>query len=293
MGAAEPPRRNGMRCLVDGHVHIHPGAAPGESLDAAARNMAAAVRALGPTDGPTDGVLLLAEVSGVDAFAALPEEIGGWRVGTTAEPVSRLARRQLDGARLAIVAGRQIVTSENLEILALGTRRAIADGAPMAETIAEIAAEGGGGENGPLAVLPWGVGKWTGRRGGIVRGLIDAASGPPFFLADSGVRLAGSPRPALLAAGEARGRLVLAGSDPLPLAGERRKTGRYGFVVEAALDPDAPFAALARWLRARRASPAVYGRLERPLAFFGRQIAMQVRGRAGRAGRAGPAGGAG
>ncbi|MEO0362863.1 MAG: hypothetical protein AAF322_17205 [Pseudomonadota bacterium] len=261
------------RTLIDGHVHIHPGVDPGALLDAAAANMAAAARRLDLDE--REGALLLTESAGVDAFAALPGVKGDWRVGQTGEPVSLVARRTRDGARLVIVAGRQIVTAEGIEAHGVGLASAPPAGRPSAATLQEIEAEGAS------PVLPWGFGKWSGARGRLVAELIE--TGPrTLALSDSGVRMAGSARPPLMAKAERAGRPVIAGTDPLPFKGSERRVGRFGFVADVELGEERPFAVFADWLRTLAASPPLYGRLERPLAFVAAQIAMQARKRFGR-----------
>ncbi|WP_372574058.1 hypothetical protein [Ruegeria jejuensis] len=257
-------------CRVDGHVHIHPDFPISRVLDSACRNMGLAVSPERAT-----GVLLLTEMAGVDRFGALPDHAGDWSIIACAEAMSVVARRD-DGSRLFIVAGRQIVTAEGLEVLANGTVQALPDGLPLTEVMAAVR------DLGALAVLPWGVGKWTGGRGRIMKAL---AARPPasdgFFLADSGVRLTGTPRPGILAQGEANGWRVLTGSDPLPLRNQAAAAGRYGFVAECALDPDRPFHSLAAWLRALERSPDCYGALRGLGGFVAHQTAMQIRKRLG------------
>ncbi|MEM7522388.1 MAG: hypothetical protein AAF360_01225 [Pseudomonadota bacterium] len=257
------------KMLVDAHVHIHPGVSVADILDAAARNMSAAATGA----GPLVGALLLTESAGVNAYADLPQSAGDWALEATEEPISRIARRASDGAALLIVAGRQIVTGEGVEAHALGALSGPEDGVALSAALTEI------DNSGALAALPWGVGKWSGARGEVIGELIRSRRTPTVLLADSGVRPSLMARPALLAEGEALGRIVLAGTDPLPLYGEERKPGRYGFVAETALNPARPFAGLAGWLRAQTASPAPYGRLESLLVFVRQQVAMQVRKR--------------
>lgn len=273
MSTAPGNRTASFAVLVDAHVHLHDGVAATELLDAAAANTAAAARELRlPAD--TAGMLLLAEAHGVDAFSQLAEgdrPADPWQFEATGEAVSLLATRSARPP-LVLVAGRQMVTAEGLEVLALGTRATFADGQPTSDTL--VAALGAGA----LAVLPWGVGKWTGRRRALIHELLlkEALTGR-LYAGDNGGRLAWSPRPRLLAEAERHGRLVLPGSDPLPLPAEVSKPARYGFVAEIDLDRRMPFSTLKRWLDQQTESPRPYGRLERPLAFLGRQIAMQLR----------------
>jgi len=254
---------NTARYLVDAHVHLHPRFDLARVLTAAARNMATAM--------PGPALLMLTESAGVNAFDALPKTAGPWHITATDEPVSCLAKTP-DGAMLAIVAGRQIVTAEGLEVHALGTCQTFADGLPVREVIAAVQ------DAGALAALPWGVGKWSGGRGKLVAELI-AAAPPGLMLADSGVRPRFAARPALLAEADGAGLKVLAGTDPLPLAGEMEKPGRFGFIAEHAFVAGRPFAGLAEWLAGQTASPRTFGNLEGPFGFLYAQTAMQIRKR--------------
>jgi len=272
LSAPSPARADPPSILVDGHVHLHDDFAADVFFDAAAANVAAAARELG-LPGDTPGMLLLAESEGVDAFSRLADgsrPAGSWRLEPTAEPISLLASNPA-GPPLVVVAGRQIVTAEGLEILALGTRARFAEGQPTREALAAVLATEA------LAVLPWGVGKWTGRRGALIQELLQNLLTARLYAGDNGGRLAWWPRPRLLTQAERCGRPVLAGSDPLPLPAEVRKPGRYGFVAEINLDRQRPFAPLRRWLDAQTTSPRPYGGLERPVSFLGHQIAMQLR----------------
>ncbi len=250
---------------VDCHVHLHPGFGLPQVLDAALRNMSAA------SSGAA--MLMLTESAGVDAFGALPDAAGPWAISATAEPMTRVATGP-QGALIAIVSGRQIVSAEGLEVHALGMRETFADGAPIRDIIAAAS------EVGALVVLPWGFGKWSGTRGRLIAELIEnAPSG--LMLSDSGVRPALISRPDLLAQAEGLGLKVLAGTDPLPLAGDATKPGRFGFVATHAFDADRPFAALQTWLTEIGTSPETFGNLESPARFLYAQIAMQIRKRIG------------
>ncbi|MCV6585588.1 MAG: hypothetical protein OIF47_08640 [Marinibacterium sp.] len=248
---------------VDAHVHLHDAFAIDEVLNAAAERFTA------------DGMLMLSEIAGTDRFSALPQTAGDWQIRITDEPQSRMARRG-DGTEIAIVAGRQIVSTEGLEVQALGLdpddAPRFVDGTPITALLNEIPASGA------LAVLPWGFGKWTGSRGALIDALADAP--PPragVLMADSGVRLSLTKRPSALVQGETRGWQVLAGTDPLPLSGEAQKVGRFGVVMQGRLDPARPFASFTGHLAATHGSPPPYGQLERPMTFLRQQIAMQLR----------------
>ncbi len=118
-----------------------------------------------------------------------------------------------------VMAGRQIVTSEKLEVLALTADPDIPDGTPATEALAAIRA------GGALPVLCWSPGKWAGERGRLVRELIENGSPSDFVLGDTTLRPNGWRVPPLLEFGRARGFRVIQGTDPLPFAGEEARLG--------------------------------------------------------------------
>ena len=259
--------------LIDAHVHCHEGVDPAAFLGHAARNLAAAAAAEGLR--PAAGWLLFTEMAGDHTFTALREgarELPGWRLIPTDEAVSLLARGAGDFP-LVLVAGRQIVTGEGLEVLALCAPGPFADGQELAASVAAVREAGG------LAVLPWGFGKWWGARGKALVHFLEQAAPGTVFLGDNRGRPApvAAPRPFALAA--ERGILSLPGSDPLPLAAERDAVGRYGFVVEGAVDPARPAAGILRLLQGLERQPRTFGRRQTLAPFLARQIAMQWRKR--------------
>ena len=260
--------------LVDGHVHLHDCFEAPDFFDAAAANLAAAARRLGLPGEPA-GCLLLVESQGVDRFARLADgtvATGAWRVSPTEEPVSLLAHRP-GALPIVLIAGRQIVSRERLEVLAVGTRATFADGRPLDEALAGVMAVDA------VAVLPWGVGKWQGARGRLIDELLEQRRDRPLFVGDNGGRLGLAPRPKLFARAQRRHVPVLAGSDPLPSPGQVAKVGGYGFVAEVDLDAKAPFATLKGYLEGLEASPRTFGRLESLAGFVRSQVAMQVQKR--------------
>ena len=263
--------------LVDGHVHFHPCFQVGAFLDAAASNFASGRSEVGSADAV--GCLMLTENAWRHDFRAFSRGLGArtapeWTVTPTEEDRSLLARRD-DGERLFLVAGRQVVTAERLEVLALGTLDEFSDGLPLDEALAAV------GSSGALPVIPWGFGKWTGRRGRMVGDLLASPEADSLFLGDNGGRPRALPTPPLFGVARDRGIPILRGSDPLPLPREVRKPGRFGFVIETSSDLRAPDAAIKAAL-ADRTQPEGYGRLERLPTFAHRQISLRLRRRAAR-----------
>jgi hypothetical protein len=258
--------------LVDAHVHVHDCFDERVFFDSALANLEVAASRRGNGHGWL-GCILFTESAGRDVFADLKGRTrapaDAWRFRATAEDCSLIACR--DGEEsLVLVAGRQIVSTEHIEVLALGATATLPDGQTLIETLAAVRAVGA------LPVLPWGFGKWLGIRGRLVAGQIATGRPGELFLGDNGGRPAMFPRPRLFARAEARGLAVLPGSDPLPFAREVAKAARYGFVLEGPFDAAAPFAAIRRVLTGLSASPEPFGRLERWSTFVHRQIAMQL-----------------
>ena len=262
--------------LVDGHVHMHGCFSVPGVFDAAAANFAAAARTL-RSEGGYDAVLCLVE-SDKESFLdgvrtgrlgrVWRGRHGFWELEPTSEPETLAVR--CGSTRLNVIAGRQLVTRERLEVLALGTTAPLRDGEPMEATLAAVR------DVGAAAVLPWGVGKWLGARGAVVARVLADPAWRDVFLGDNGNRLELGPDPKHFTAARRAGRRVLPGSDPLPLPGEEARVGAYGFAVDVALDPLRPAAALLAVLKS--AAPfAAFGRRERLTRFVGNQLALQRR----------------
>jgi hypothetical protein len=250
---------------ADGHVHFY------EELDIrrmleAARERAASLK------GPL--LLLLAESSGHHYFEILRSAAQGGDLGdeplpsnlsrqviaslglaptaeTTSVRVDLDAPRAAEGA-LYLVAGRQFVSTERLEVLGLfldpdcpvaGT----GDGTLPADVLIPRILE-----TGAVATLPWGVGKWLGARGRAAQALAESWSVDPgerFFLGDIAHRCWPwpTPRPFLV-----KGARVLPGTDLLPLPGTEERLARYGFRVSGRFDAERPAASLVANLSTRR-----------------------------------------
>ncbi|RPI64462.1 MAG: hypothetical protein EHM50_00610 [Lysobacterales bacterium] len=262
--------------LVDGHVHIHDCFSVPRVFDAAAANFATAARAL-RSRGGYDAVLCLAESDKEHFLDGLRSRRlgrvwrgrhGYWELEPSSESETFVVR--CGSARLRVIAGRQLVTRERLEVLALGTAAPLRDGEPMEATLSAVRDAGG------AAVLPWGVGKWLGARGAVVARVLADPGWRDVFLGDNGNRLDVGPEPAHFRVARRAGRCVLPGSDPLPLPGEEARVGGYGFAVDVALDPLRPTAALLAVLRSG-APFAAFGRRERLVRFVGNQLALRRR----------------
>lgn len=260
--------------LIDGHVHYHACFEVAPFLEAAAANFRAARREVGEPHAV--GCLMLTENAWVHAFRAFAEgvverETADWSVEETTEGCSLVAVKGTR-TRLLIVAGRQVVAAERLEVLALATSQEFSDGLPFRAALESVVSSGA------VPVLPWGFGKWTGARGRTVRDLISSPEADAIYLGDNGGRPAHFRAPPLFRLARARGVPILPGSDPLPLPAEVRKPGRLGFVLTGPVDFQAPARSI-RSLLSSRGQPRSFGRLESPGTFVLRQTQLRLRRR--------------
>jgi hypothetical protein len=261
--------------MVDGHVHFHACYEPARFFEGAARRFGRAAAELGlPADTP--GCLCFTEAAGDQFFRAFAggrlEPGGGWSIAATSEPESLLARRGEDGRSVFLLAGRQIVTKEGLEVLALGTRDDFPERRSTLETLAAVRRAGA------QPGIPWGFGKWWLGRGALVRRIVESAQPGELFLGDNGGRPRRAREHPIFALARDRGIPVLPGSDPLPFARANASAGRTGFLLRG-FDPEKPAASVLARVRELAGSPPRFGRGEGLPAFCRDQIAMQLHAR--------------
>jgi hypothetical protein len=260
--------------LVDAHVHLHEPFPVNAAFDAAAGHFGRHASDVGLPDGAV-GCLMLAENEGETRFRNLrargmAADAMGWSVHPTDEDVSLLVRHR-EQVRFVLIAGRQVVTADRLEVLTLGTHRALPNGVSLEQAIQDADDEHA------LAIIPWGLGKWWGRRGQRLARLVQSATSPRFYLGDNGGRARSLPQPPLLRSSVRRGVWDLPGSDALPLPGEAGRTGSYGFVVPVTPDLDRPFAQIRQAVAAFTSQPRLFGRRPDALRFVRTQARLRLR----------------
>lgn len=257
--------------LVDGHVHFHTCFDRNTFLNAAIRNLH---RSLRNPQNPWLGILCFTEDSGSDAFADFESSTGdnnsGWTIYKTAEDCSLIARTDGSPATLVIVAGRQVRTSEGLEVLGLGLRGEVNDGMPLTDSIREVA------NRDAIPVVPWGFGKWWFSRGETVRSVLQDEP-TRFFLGDNGSRTAIVARSTLFLEGSERGAFDLPGTDPMPFDAEEGRVGSYGFQLGTPIGLTRPAADLKQNMKALTKQPNTFGNLQSLLRFSKLQVLMQLR----------------
>jgi hypothetical protein len=236
------------RVVADTHVHLYPCYDLGAALTSLAANLART-----PAGAHA---AFLAERHDCSAFAALR---AGARLparpdmAVTALPESgSLLLTAAGGAPVYLFAGRQLVTAERIEVLALLLAEAPPAGLAAGRTIEAILAAGG------IPVLGWSPGKWWGARGRLARGLLERF-GDSLLLGDTALRPSAAPEPPLMREARRRGGGVIAGTDPLPFPGEERLLGSYASVFAGSIDPGRPVESARRLLRSAAAGAATAG----------------------------------
>jgi hypothetical protein len=227
------------RIIADTHVHLYPvydRSAALAALDGNLGRHGAGVRAAFLADR-RDSRVFAAMRSGSFAVPG-----GGYEIRPLAEEGAVVACR--DGEpRVYLFAGRQIVTAERIEVLALTVDLDLEDGLPAARVVDTILEAGG------VPVLGWSPGKWWFARGALVAGLLRGRRPGEILLGDTALRPAGTREPRLMREARSRGFAVAAGTDALPLPGEERLLGSYVTVLEGEFDAGRPQEAVRRLLR--------------------------------------------
>lgn len=225
-----------MSIFIDAHVHIYPIFSIDQLLSAALRNFKHQARLLKDTES-RDYVLCLTEGTGFNVFsqlfqmAVMPQDqkkneslpaADRWQYHRTSDQQCLRAVNRA-GESVYIVAGRQLISRENLELLSLGVSVNVADKVFSLEMLAGKVWDSGG-----IPVLPWGVGKWLGKRGKVINHYISTKHDFPVVLGDNGNRPAIWPLPRQFSSALQMQCCFLAGSDPLPLADHYQRVGTYG-----------------------------------------------------------------
>ncbi len=261
--------------LVDGHVHIHTCYDLGTLFHSAQQNFCDAASELG-LGSQFAAILLLTESHNANWFSGLRQKetdkilVDGWRFQSTMEPESLIAIGPA-GFELTIIAGRQIVTAERLEVLAICTNESFDDGGTIPDVIDSVSAANG------IAIVPWGFGKWTGRRKRVINRLMDEFTQRPFHLGDNSGRISVWREPAQFRRAMSRGQQVLRGTDPMPFPGQETRVGRFGFYIDGRISRSRPATSMRGLLRSDNLQPTSYGALESAIVFTKHQLMMQIR----------------
>jgi len=276
-----------MPILIDAHVHIQPEFSLENFFSSAWNNFSLAVEQ-SDISGSVDFVLALTEGAGCDVFSSLkklakplpeylnkPSSTASWECYLTAEPDGLIIRK--DTASMYLIAGKQLISKENIELLSLFSSAAIENRSLSLQDLAlAVSAKGG------LPVVPWGVGKWFGERGKTVERLLNTKQHISIFVGDNGNRPIFWPFPALLKNALDLGIPILSGSDPLPLTSHSTRPGSFGAIfMEDELSIEAPIDSL-RKIFSKTNEISGYGLGVGPFQFIIDQLQVNLRKQMGK-----------
>jgi hypothetical protein len=268
--------------LIDAHVHIHDCFDLEKFFSSAHANFKFEADRLGHRNDFT-GILLLAETSKENWFNRLADyadgknlpnskKTGTWAFKRTKEACSLCVKHQKT-KKFLLIAGRQVVTAEGLEVLSLCTIDNFVDGTPIIELIELIKKTGG------IPVIPWGFGKWFGKRGNILTDYLGTLKDSEVFLGDNSGRPSLMHLPSHFQFAKKKGIHILPGSDPLPYATEYDRVGSFGFFLSGIISEDYPSKDLKQIIMEPNRSIKPYGDLENIFRFFRNQIKLQLQKR--------------
>jgi len=218
--------------IVDPHTHYYKIFNIDDVLNVAYRNFGKAAQRIGTVDGFT-AILFVAGVGSenlnVEFEVAAPKE---WILSATGEPNALVAQAR-DNRQVYLILGHQVISKEGLEVLGYLPMHKIKSGPGIENIIENIQSLDG------LAIVPWGFGKWMGKRKSVMVNLINRGDSN-FVIGDIGGRSKILGHPDIFRMAKKRGIRILPGSDPLPLADEFNRIGTCGFCIKGELDENAP-----------------------------------------------------
>jgi hypothetical protein len=250
--------------LVDGHVHIYPFYFLSRVLKCGIANLFKVSQGL-PAFSSCENVeksipvWLLAERFDCTFFQEVRRSpsrfsIDGYRFIPGDEDETILVEHE-GQLVLYILAGRQIVTKENLEILSLISDFQIDDRRYSTDDVIHQVVESGG-----IADLNWAPGKWFFSRGSFVQRILNTGPRDGLVVSDTPLRHTLWPMPRLLHNALKNGIRMIAGSDPLPWKGEETSIGTYGFCLAGAFDASRPAESVRSLLRKKGESVIIGSR---------------------------------
>jgi len=267
-----------MSIAIDGHVHIYPNFSVSRFFDAAWVNFSK-IRSEHELTAEPDYALFLTEGGESNIFGDLSKQADSYtsestdklRFQRTEEPDSLIAEK--NGRCIYVFAGKQYISAENIELLSLFSRKQITDKSlPLSELAQSIAGNDG------VVVVPWGVGKWFGKRGEVVKKFLNSAHEFPVFLGDNGNRPLFWPTPSLFRIARETRVPLLSGSDPLPLASHYNRAATSGtLLLDGKMSSSCPAASLRKQLNLNQVENLKeFGYRLAPVRFFYDQLRINI-----------------
>ena len=222
---------------VDTHVHYYPCFDAEVFLASLYCNLVATARKLGASESVYPVVCLL-DSSASSGFASLAAGHLGdtsqlsWAVKTDSASAAVLHLSNGADESITVIGGRQVVTKENVELILLGCIEPVADGQALQDLLSAYQHRYG-------VILPWGFGKWLGKRGTIINQLF-ANKGMRFCLGDNAGRPSAWKTVQQFQLADQYDVPVVAGSDPLPISAHQNIAGKSAIGLHGILNAENP-----------------------------------------------------
>ena len=263
--------------IIDGHVHIYPVYSLPFALRSGINNLKSLLCGLTQDVSSQDTymVWLLAERYDCNLFNELKGENAELkRHGVVVYPSERetLVVESSKKITLFIIAGRQVVTKERLEILSFFNNVPWKDYKYSIHEMIQNVQDSGG-----MPVINWAPGKWSFSRGRVVEAVINRYAPDKILICDTPLRNTLLPLPRLMQKARGLGVKIIGGSDPLPFAGEERYIGSYGSFIKGIFDPEYPATSLRSLLTDRDIPVQPAGKRNGPFTFLTRQSRIMWR----------------
>ena len=250
------------KIVIDGHVHLYPDFNLELCFDTAFKNLNRIAKDHIP-------VCLLTERFDCHAFEEIQsqENIGKYNIVQTDEGSSVKIIDTLDEQKyFYLMAGRQIVVKENLEICALASTMNLEDRKyNINDTIQAVC------DNRGIPALNWAPGKWMFARKKVVQNVINTVKPDSLLISDTTMRPSVWPTPILMREAMKKGFKVIAGTDPLPFDGEEKLVGSYAATLNGPFDENKPAASIKALLKDPAVQLTRVGRRSCPGQFAKRQ----------------------
>jgi len=262
--------------LIDGHVHIYPHYDLHVAIEQGIAHLVHHSQKL--TTNMNEKIVpvwLLVERHDCHFFSQVYGSANDYKLqDITISPgadAETLVVRKNEEIVLYILAGRQIVARENLEIMSLVSTLFLKDREKsVAEVIDQVL------KNNGVPVLNWAPGKWFFSRGEVVKRTLQQYAPNQLLVGDTSLRTTIWPLPAIMANAGERGFRTIAGSDPLPFTGEEQQIGRYGFMMRGAFDETQPARSMRKLLMDPNTPCTIFGKRNNPLTFARRQSKIMM-----------------
>jgi len=253
--------------LFDAHVHIYPQFDLINTINKSLLNFAK-IKETNHLPNKTIKVWLLTEGQDYHFFSQEHALNNEYSIKQTGEKESLVViNNHTNKPILYIIAGRQIVTKDKLEICALTTLFKPKDREfNTQDTIQSVLDLNG------VAALNWAPGKWLFSRGKIVREVIEKNNPDSLLISETTMRPTFWPTPSLMKIAINMGFKVIAGSDPLPFTKEENLIGSYCSLLKGSFNTEKPADSMRHLLLDPSMSSKRLGKRSGTLTFAKRQF---------------------